>query len=205
MLKRKLLMTVLPLLTAGVIVGTGFSAWQFNEKDTDVSVSAGVHITEEEYDTTKLKLNYESLVLVLDQGGTGVNASALDKGIYFAATTGSAGTAVTSLTATVDGDNNKGTNYTKVTFTIEIAEDYRNYLVINSEAGDNPNEYTAVVEVSLSGGTTATLTLGKDTTGNNFINYATGKKPTTHVAYGTWKTAVEALGGNAVTITATLS
>ncbi len=203
MLKRKLLMTVLPLLTAGVIVGTGFSAWEFSGVSLTDETTASVSITGEKYDQTTLTLNHKSLVLVLDQGGV-TNASDVTKGIYFAQS-GSTDTAVTSLAASVSGENSTDTTYSKVTFTIEIAEDYRNYLVINSQADDYLNEYTAVVEVPLSGGTTATLKLGDDTTGNKFINYATGTKPTTHAAYGTWKSAVESLGGNAVTITATLS
>lgn len=204
MLKRKLLMTVLPLLTAGVIVGTGFSAWEFSGASLTDETTAKVSITEEKYDQTTLSLNHESLVLVLDQGGVG-NASDVTKGIYFAQS-GSTDTAVTSLVATVSGNNTTDTTYSKVTFTIEIADAFKDYLVINSTAQGYQDAQTAVVEKNLdSGGTTATLTLGEDTRGNNFINYATGEKPTNHNAYVSWKSAVEALKENAVTITATLS
>lgn len=204
MLKRKLLMTVLPLLTAGVIVGTGFSAWEFSGVSLTDITTASVSITEEKYDQTTLTLNHKSLVLVLDQGGVD-NANDVTKGIYFAES-GSTGTAVTSLVASVSGKNTTDTTYTTVTFTIEITDTFKDYLVIPSTAHGYQDAQTAEVVVNLnSGETTATLTLGEGTTGNNFINYATGKKPITHDAYGTWKSTVEGLSGNAVIITATLS
>lgn len=205
MLKRKLLMTVLPLLTAGVIVGTGFSAWEFSGVSLTDKTTAGVYITGEKYDQTTLTLNYESLVLVLDQGGVD-NATDETEGIYFAESVAKYSTPVTGLVATVSGSNTTDKTYSKVTFKIEIADTFKDYLVIPSTAKGYQDAQTAKVVVNLnSGETTATLTLGEGTTGNNFINYATGKKPTNHGDYETWKSTVAGLSGNAVIITATLS
>ncbi len=205
MLKRKLLMTVLPLLTAGVIVGTGFSAWEFSGVSLIDKTTAGVYITGEKYDQTTLTLNYESLVLVLDQGGVD-NATDETKGIYFAESGDTYSTPVTRLVATVGGSNTTDKTYSKVTFKIEIAEAYRSYLEIPSSVATRKNAYTVSVDVDLTGTDekTATLDLGDNTIENNYITYAEGQKPEDHYTYTSWKSTVEKLG-NAVTITATLS
>ena len=98
MLKRKLLMTVLPLLTAGVLVGSGFSSWSFSESSTKATNNLGVTITDMTSNNYSIALNYDSLTLVLDQGGNG-SKDDVTKGIYFADSS-SIDTAVTTLTAT---------------------------------------------------------------------------------------------------------
>ena len=207
MLKRKLLMAVLPLLTAGVLVGSGFSSWSFSESNTKATNKLGVTITDMTSNNYSIALNYDSLTLVLDQGGVG-SKDDVTKGIYFADSS-STDTAVTTLTATKSGNATDGTDFTKVKFTITIAEAYRPYLVMAADATGRKSDYEASTTVDLSSNT-ASLSLGTGTTENNFIDYQvegtrTTGKPTSSSAYTSWKQAIEDISDkNAVTITAEL-
>ncbi len=207
MLKRKLLMTVLPLLTAGVLVGSGFSSWSFSESNTKATNTLGVTITDMTSNNYSITLNYSNLTLVLDQGGSS-NKDDVTKGIYFA-TTNDTNTAVTTLTASKNGTATDGTNFDSVKFSITIAEAYRPYLKIANDATGRTSDYEATTTVSLSSNV-AELTLGTDKTENNFIDYqaagsGTTGKPTSSTAYTTWKNAIESIADkNAVTITAEL-
>ena len=46
MKKRKILMLTLPLVGVATIVGSGFSAWYFNETTVSTSAKLGVAVTE---------------------------------------------------------------------------------------------------------------------------------------------------------------
>ena len=148
MLKRKLLMTVLPLLTAGVLVGSGFSSWSFSESNTKATNPLGVTIKDMTSNNYSIALNYSNLTLVLDQGGSS-NKDDVTKGIYFA-TTNDTNTAVTTLTASKNGTATDGTNFDSVKFSITIAEAYRPYLKIANDATGRTSDYEATTTVSLS-------------------------------------------------------
>ena len=69
MKKRKILMLTLPLVGVATIVGSGFSAWYFNETTvTPVNDKIGVSITHKTTTTGTLSSDLGSATLVLDQG-----------------------------------------------------------------------------------------------------------------------------------------
>lgn len=100
MLKRKILAAVLPVVAAGTVVGSGFSAWYFGEFSTTntSNVSVGIDVSDTgnqgigELTTTLIPLEgdpaaYDSvsnyLVLNLDQGKGSDRISNVNKGISF--------------------------------------------------------------------------------------------------------------------------
>ena len=107
MKKRKILMLTLPLVGVATIVGSGFSAWYFNETTVSTSAKLGVAVTEMHVTagelTTTLPANAK---IVLDQGGASF-ANDLTQKIYV-------GTPVT-------GDTYTPVNSFDVTFTIPTA------------------------------------------------------------------------------------
>ena len=82
MKKRKILMLTLPLVGVATIVGSGFSAWYFNETTVSTSAKLGVAVTEMHVTagelTTTLPANAK---IVLDQGGASF-ANDLTQKIY---------------------------------------------------------------------------------------------------------------------------
>lgn len=100
MLKRKILAAVLPVVAAGTVVGSGFSAWYFGEFSTTntSNVSVGVDVSDPgsqgigELTTTLIPVQgdpaeYDSasnyLVLNLDQGKGSDRITNINKGISF--------------------------------------------------------------------------------------------------------------------------
>ena len=84
MKKRKILMLTLPLVGVATIVGSGFSAWYFDNTDIGTSKNVGITVTEKHVAsgtlTTSLTGNEK---LVLDQGGSDeISREALNKNIY---------------------------------------------------------------------------------------------------------------------------
>lgn len=84
MKKRKILMLTLPLVGVATIVGSGFSAWYFDNTDIGTSKNVGITVTEKHVAsgtlTTSLTGNEK---LVLDQGGSDLaSREALNKNIY---------------------------------------------------------------------------------------------------------------------------
>ena len=105
MLKRKILAAVLPVVAAGTVVGSGFSAWYFGEFSTTntSNVSVGIDVSDTgkqgigELTTTLIPVEgdpaeYDSvsnkLVLNLDQGKGSDRISNVNKGISFTNTSG---------------------------------------------------------------------------------------------------------------------
>ena len=83
MLKRKLLMTILPVLSAAVIAGAGFSAWHFNGTvDNNLIANVGTIVTDA-YDgsVTVVTKGTAPQTLTLDQGTNGLTNNSL--GITF--------------------------------------------------------------------------------------------------------------------------
>lgn len=160
MLKRKILAAVLPVVAAGTVVGSGFSAWYFN--------SIGVYSSSTPVSTTitdmasngkgEFKVYYnsasssgvgtelaegETLRLTLDQGTGNDRVTALDKGISFST---SKGTKVSDITLRyiipIDDYNslfNAGLKLdAKLTITLDGT--LANYVEIKSITGDSENE-----------------------------------------------------------------
>lgn len=88
MIKRKILMVTLPLIGVATIVGSGFSAWYFNETPVTTSATVGVEVTEKHVATGTLTHTLPvGAKLVLDQGGP-TNATVLNQLIYVAKSDG---------------------------------------------------------------------------------------------------------------------
>ena len=84
MKKRKILMLTLPLVGVATIVGSGFSAWYFDNTEIETSKNVGITVTEKHVASGTLET---SLIgnekLVLDQGGSDeISREALNKNIY---------------------------------------------------------------------------------------------------------------------------
>lgn len=107
MKKRKILMLTLPLVGVATIVGSGFSAWYFNETTVSTSAKLGVAVTEMHVTAGELTTTLpENAKIVLDQGGA-ANANDETELIYV-------GTPAT-------GDTYTPVNSFDVTFTIPTA------------------------------------------------------------------------------------
>ena len=201
MLKRKLLMTVLPLLTAGVLVGSGFSSWVFDNtgKTSDEQKGSVVLDGVDNNDTSITFNKITGLQLVLDQGGFD-NLSNEDVGTYFR---DSGSSTVTTLggNATIDGLP----SYTfKVT--VQINANLNGWLEVDGNKDlltYNGSKASKFTETSKDSGVyTATIESQTVTSANfsldlaNLINYTI--KPTvednsTDEDYESLKTAVEAV------------
>ena len=107
MLKRKLLVIIIPVLATSVLVCAGFSAWYFNAGTVSTSAQLGVKVTEMHVTAGELTTTLpENAKIVLDQGGA-ANANDLTELIYV-------GTPAT-------GDTYTPVNSFDVTFTIPTA------------------------------------------------------------------------------------
>ena len=82
MLKRKLVMTVLPLLTAGILVGSGFSAWTFGSSSASTSLGIGFQVTPIDERFVSIYNDVTPTLITLDQVDK-VNLLNKDVGITF--------------------------------------------------------------------------------------------------------------------------
>ena len=216
MLKRKLLMTILPVLSGAVIVGTGFSAWHFDTSSLTDEATANVILTPATQDTTKITFDTEELTLVLDQGGEGNTKNA--EGIYFASATSTNPSEPAQLSNVGVTLSNKYDTYTRLEFTLKINDAYASYLQISSDVittctsvvggltttVNRVSGTTLTLSVEIGGNTSFTLGLGSNKN-NPFISYV--DKPATYEKYETLKTNLETAAetsATALTITATV-
>ncbi len=68
MLKRKTFMALMPLLTAAVVIGTGFSLWHFGETRATNTHTTNVEFTSKVEHGVSVDFNEAPSKLVLDQG-----------------------------------------------------------------------------------------------------------------------------------------
>lgn len=149
MKKRKILMLTLPLVGVATIVGSGFSAWYFNETTVSTSAQLGVAVTEMHVTAGELTTTLPSTAkIVLDQGGA-ANADDETELIYVGTpTTGDTYTAVNSFdvtfkipTASASGlkaSNIKGKFNLKPT----VNETLLKYINVNTELLTVTKEFT---------------------------------------------------------------
>lgn len=131
MLKRKILAAVLPVVAAGTVVGSGFSAWYFNEnKLEDKSLSIGVDTSSATNQAGNLSVLYNNMhesinnaKVVLDQG-SGSNRNSYLHGIGFVSD---------ETPFTTDSDNIvTGGGLNTINFTYKIkTTDYDNLIKAN--------------------------------------------------------------------------
>ena len=203
MLKRKLLMTILPVLSAAVIAGAGFSAWHFGTTTT-ATYSGTVNTVVE--DATEYSISVKATNaptnLSLDQGS---RLEILTDGINF-----TDGARNTDLTLAVS-QTGEDAHFTKVDFkiTITLNEKLDEYLDFNISdlnsihqgltTTNNPTDSSVVLtlsDIAFADASAITFALNNDTH-NHLLNYATEKKPQT---YGDWKNMNTALTGSSMTI-----
>lgn len=205
MLKRKLLMTILPVLSAAVIAGAGFSAWHFDEistADTDMTINTNV---EPAFDySISVSKTTEPNKLSLDQGTPDSAAS----GISFVKDT-------TDTNLVLQVEQSGGTaSFTSLDFeiTITLDEELNTYLDFNttslSSIYDKSGKWTSagvttdktitlkLSGVDFSGDQSYTFTLNNGDH-NYLLDYADGQKPQIYTAWGDMK---EALTGSSMTI-----
>ena len=129
MLKRKLVMTVLPLLTAGILVGSGFSAWVFdNDGTTSDEHTSSVEITGIDDNDTSVTFNdVTGLKLRLDQDGY-ENRADKAKGISFL---NESNATVSVLEGSVSVDSGDYTAF-DLTITITINQFLNPWIEVNS-------------------------------------------------------------------------
>ena len=207
MLKRKLLMTILPVLSAAVIAGAGFSAWHFGGTvDNNEIINVGTVVTDA-YDgsVTVVTKGTAPRTLTLDQGTGGLTNSSL--GITFD----------TDWTISVTFPT--ATSYSNYTIKLEvtIAESLANYVTLDGSQNSSVNSLFTTAgsvsdktltftsdEISVDAGNTVDYTFTLNNGGkthNNVMNYAS--KPDTYEA---WSRMYGALNGESdlVTLTATV-
>ena len=202
MLKRKLLMTILPVLSAAVIAGAGFSAWHFGTDTTDSdSVPVNTFVEDATEYSVSVTATTKPSTLSLDQATPG----ALNEGINF--TNGTSDTNLV-LDVTTKGEH---ANFTSLDFEITVTLDEKLNEYLDFNLSNLSNIYTGLATTSSVTAASITLTLndvsftsGEDFTftlnngvHNYLLDYATGKKPQT---YAEWKTMNTALTGSSMTI-----
>lgn len=188
MLNRKLLALILPAVAVSALVGSGFSAWYFDENSVNKeSQNVNVSITDM-VDNAVGTLNLsevQATTLTLDQGGY-QNATVLNKGISFDEV---------SVGAEFTFNGNSYTNLSsagmkvEVTTTVTFTESLLEYVNVIGLSGYTPNSnvYTLTQDVTSDAGLTDTITLMSN--GNcMFLEYKEGKKPQNSTDYGTMKT-----------------
>ncbi len=120
MLKRKLVMTVLPLLTAGILVGSGFSAWTFGSGNATQDKVGNIYVTPVEDKDIGLQVTAPN-ALQLDQG-TGLDKlTNTETGIQFGNQTGDifSNDGNLSIAVTKDSSNSAQSCTITVTFTFD--------------------------------------------------------------------------------------
>lgn len=202
MLKRKLLMTILPVLSAAVIAGAGFSAWHFGTATTATDSATVNTVVEDATEYSVLvTATTKPTTLSLDQATFG----ALNEGINF--TNGTSDTNLV-LDVTTEGED---ANFTTLDFEITVTLDGNLNEYLDFNLSNLSNIYTGLTTTSSATDASITLTLNdvSFTSGDDFtfalnngvhnylLDYATGKKPLT---YTDWKTMNTALTGSSMTI-----
>lgn len=202
MLKRKLLMTILPVLSAAVIAGAGFSAWHFGTTTTATDSATVNTVVEDatEY-SVSVSATTKPTTLSLDQA----TFDNLNEGINF--TDGTSDTNLV-LDVTTEGED---ANFTTLDFEITVTLDERLNEYLDFNLSNLSNIYTGLTTTSNATDASITLTLNdvSFTSGDDFtftlnngvhnylLDYATGEKPLT---YDDWKTMNTALAGSSMNI-----
>ncbi|MCI7527005.1 MAG: hypothetical protein MSA65_01610 [Mollicutes bacterium] len=209
MKKRKILMLTLPLVGVATIVGSGFSAWYFNETTVSTSAKLGVAVTELHVTAGTLKTTLPAgAKVVLDQGGA-TKVNDLDQLIYVATESSGSYAEVESFdvtfsipTTSAAGLKDSGITAT-LTLTPTVNPTLLEYIDVTTSlitlnktftlaADENPGDgWTR----SISGDNTlytTTVSLPASNAGTLFT-YKTGKKPTTVAAYNAMTTALSSV------------
>lgn len=212
MINRKVLATVLPVVGAAVIAGSGFAAWYFGDTVQTQAINGTVEVTPVIYG--ELTTTAQNFKVVLDQGGIG-NTN-VDEGISIVETGSTTNVTECKATYTYNGDagtlDSLGLTGGTLTLKCEVAFDagLLTYLEVKDNAfttgGTLDKSVTNKVTYTQTIGSTDNLTTGQafvfgfvtDTTDkvNEFLKYTT--KPADETAYQNLKTACD---GKSITVT----
>lgn len=177
MLNRKILALVLPAVAVSALVGSGFSAWYFNENSIEgKSQNVNVSVTDKVDNAvgTLTLSKTQATTLTLDQGGF-TNKTALDKGISFdAASVGAEFKFNEGAYKNLTSAGMKVEVTTTVTFTAILLK-YVDVIGL-SDYTPNSNVYTRTQDVSDTG-LTDTITLMSEEGNCTFLKYKEGMKP----------------------------
>lgn len=209
MKKRKILMLTLPLVGVATIVGSGFSAWYFNETTVSDSATLGVAVTELHVTAGTLTIDLPvGAKVVLDQGGA-TKAADLKELIYVATESSGNYTKVNSfdVTFSIPTTSAAGLKDSNITATLKLIPTVNptllTYIDVTTSlitlnktftlaADENPGDgWTR----SISGDNTlytTTVSLPESNAGTLF-KYKEGKKPTTVAAYNAMTTALSSV------------
>ena len=209
MKKRKILMLTLPLVGVATIVGSGFSAWYFNETTVSTSAKLGVAVTELHVTagtlTTTLPVGAK---VVLDQGGA-TKVTDLTELIYIATESGGNYTKVNSFdvtfsipTTSAAGLKDSGIKAT-LALTPTVNTTLSTYIDVTTSLITLNKTFTLAADEtpgdgwtrSISGDNTlytTTVSLPASNAGTLF-KYKEGKKPTTVAAYNAMTTALSSV------------
>ena len=190
MLKRKLVMTVLPLLTAGILVGSGFSAWTFGDGSANQNTVGNIYVTPVEDKNISLSVTAPN-ALQLDQGTGDDKLTNTQTGIQFGNQNGNvfSNDGTLSIAVSKDSSNNAQSCTITVTFGFDTAT-LGTYLEWSSDdltvtipsgiTGTRTNGGTFTFANVGFNGTTANLVvnLNEATDHNKIFNYANGSAST---------------------------
>lgn len=220
MKKRKILMLTLPLVGVATIVGSGFSAWYFNETAVGASATLGVAVTELHATAGTLTTTLPSgAKVVLDQGGAS-KAADLKELIYVATESSGNYTKVNSfdVTFSIPTTSAAGLKDSNISATLTLTPIVDTILltyidVTTSLITLNKTFTLAADEIPGDGWTrsidgantlyTTTVSLPASNAGELF-KYKTGKKPTTVAEYSAMETALSSVT-NAITFTGSVT
>ena len=167
MKKRKILMLTLPLVGVATIVGSGFSAWYFDNTDIGTSKNVGITVTEKHVAsgtlTTSLTGNEK---LVLDQGGSDLaSREALNKNIYVVNGSEIVNSFTTTFTIEESVANNLVSSRVKAHLELNVAVNSTldKYINVDTTKIDYTTDFSFNEEVGEIDG--AKLTLAKETVG----------------------------------------
>lgn len=196
MLNRKILGLVLPAVAVSALVGSGFSAWYFNEKDiTEKEQNVNVFVTDMVDNAVgTLTLNEtQATTLTLDQGGF-ENATLLNKGISFdAASVGAQFKFKENKEAETYNNLTSAGMKVQVTTTVTFTAELLKYVDVIGLSGydhtPDSNIYTRTQDVVSDAGLTDTIELMSE--GNcTFLTYKEGMKPNDSTTYNAMKGAL---------------
>lgn len=190
MLKRKLVMTVLPLLTAGILVGSGFSAWTFGDGSANQNTAGNIYVTPLEDKNISLSVTAPN-ALQLDQGTGDNKLTNTQTGIQFGNQAGDVFSNDGNLSIAVSKDSSNNAQSCTITVTfgfdtaklgtyLEWSNDDLTATIPSGITGTRSNGGTFTFANVGFSGTTANLVvnLNEATDHNKIFNYANGSEST---------------------------
>ena len=194
MLKRKLVMTVLPLLTTGILVGSGFSAWTFGGRTGSVDQSLAINITDKVIQSVTIEEKVLPTQITLDQGISNLLTSGItfNEDYYTLNVTADTGVTNVSVTLEITINNTNLSNY--VEFNDRIGTNLKTINSIFTGASFDTDDHVTAKTLTLTGSYTVNggatkeiaIALNDNSNHNYFFDYK-DNKPDTSTDYNQMK------------------